>query len=197
LISSCPPTEAGEEMKYRFIVSITYLYLSMAGAALTTWAMHNAFAGQAWNCKLTNQAITCKSGGQDPAEKIALDKKMGDAIEMLKGTRCRITEFDSSGEIETNQSTMVASVSIYVVYACATEDQEAREQWRRIGESGHKIYQLDCIKSHFKYYARGFDTYMDGRKMHWDSLTERVPWKPINEQPANTEVYRIFAILCR
>jgi len=145
---------------------LSVICIVIANAALTTWATRDALAGEAWTCQLRDQSVACSSGGRDATERsLSLAKKMTDVIELLKGTRCHITDFDSRGETVSNSPLMIASLL-----------KDTTEQWRRVGETGHKVYQFDC-ETYFKYYARGFDTYMDGRAMHWDTLTERLPWQ--------------------
>jgi hypothetical protein len=180
-------------MRYKRVALV--ICLGIAGT--TIWETHGAFAGEAWTCKLMERTISCSSSSQHAAQKSPiLEKKMTRALELLNGVRCSTTTFDSSGETVSKEPLMIASVEIYEGYTCAIVDKDTTER-RRVAETGNNRYFLDCEKALFKHYAIGFDTYMDGSTMHWDSLTERVPWKPISDQPTNRALQRLFGVLCR
>jgi hypothetical protein len=135
---------------------LSVICIIIANAALTTWATHDAFAGEAWTCQLRDQSVACSSGGRDATERsLSLAKKMTDLIELLKGTRCHITDFDSRGETVSNKSLMIASLLISGGYTCTIIDKDTTEQWRRVGETGHKEYQFDCEKSYFQILCEG------------------------------------------
>jgi hypothetical protein len=144
-----------------------------------------AIAGESWTCKLTHQIITCNYSENDAADSLSvLENKMASVVELLNGTRCTVIAFDSSGKTASDEPPTLASVEISAEYRCAIANDGATEQ-RRVAETGHKRYSLDCVRSLFKFYASGFDIYIDGSRSHWDSqgTARPIPWRVLEPDP--------------
>ena len=166
------------------------LYLCLCLVALFS---QGAFAGDVYSCTLNEHNVHCDFPMHETGNGIRiLADRMAGVMGVLNGPRCNVSNFEGTGDVISIDPLIIATVKIFEAYTCTISDTDTTDR-RRVAETDYVHYSLDCIKALFKFYARGFDTFMDGRTMHWDTLTERVPWRPITNQPIKSA----FGVLCR
>jgi hypothetical protein len=157
-----------------------------------------AFSASFWNCRLIEQTIDCNFTKTDANnDQRPLISKMNNAVESLKRlmSTCTISAFSARGEMESADIPQITSIEIDTKYKCLVNEDD-RTAKRRSAIEGYAHEFFDCSNKLFKSYARGFDIYADGSRSHWDTLTQKLPWRTITDAPANSESAVLFGAVC-
>ena len=187
--------DSESRLREHFGRAVTLGWLSLTFGVFAPFA--SALADKSWTCGLRDQTIECHYDAPEADDSsLLLASKMIRAMESLQRAMpaCSVTFINSSGQTVADKPQMIAFVKI---------SEESQCSVNKYHETSYAHVSLDCSQYLFKYSARGVDIFADGTKSHWDTLTQRLPWRSISDDPHppppfyGYKLQILFGALCR
>ena len=122
------------------------------------------------------------------------DERLVQSRKVFENDLCVVNDLNAAHSLP-------GEVAIHVKYDCkiSPAPNSATERNQRIRETASARYDLACFRMEYKYFASGFDYYVGGSRMHWDSQgsSRPLPWRLIgNGTEKDLKILSLYKIWC-
>jgi hypothetical protein len=122
---------------------------------------------------------------------------------LFETNNCLVSQIYASGQSDGSGAVNAGTIHVDIKYECQIFQtrppvSETSNKKYRTKENVSAQYDFACALRDFKYFASGFDHFIDGSRSHWDSqgVSKTIPWQKITAGGDRAHLDSLFKVWC-